>query len=149
MILYHGTVDTFVPSIKQRGLLPHYHKFHFENADRDLYTRPMHDVNGEYVTSEKWIAEVFADFRARFEHAKQGDVVMFGQGENGKIKTGKTIRPKAKAVVVEIHLPDSFRTALETDVQTPNDTAYVLTTPIPPVYITEIHHVTRVHWYGK
>src|ERR1039457_532522 len=115
MILYHGTCDAFVPDIKRDGLIPQKHKLQETVADDImlLFVAPERDHNAVYLTASLETAKAFAKFRADYEREKYNGIVRFGFAE--KRKLSHEIIPTANPVIVEVHLPETWKRIVKPD----------------------------------
>lgn len=145
MILYHGTVEAFLPSIERGGLkyTPE-HSFegaHYADPEFGLEPEPMRMKRGVYVTTNEQTAIAFAQYKAVWLCAPAGLVMMGEKGDNSfhifKMKDeGKPIF--TKPVVLTLDLPEDIK--LEPDEDSGRDEMFWLPEAIPPSAIKAISH---------
>ena len=137
MVVYHGTTLENAEMIKREGLRPKPESvFRTTRSDYDYGTLGGQYPNKVYITPDPKIAEMFALFRARYEKAKTGEEIKWGDIYLKKLSP--EIHPTAKPAIVKITLPDSWKSTLEIDYQTEMYGGLTHDGPIPPEYVSDV-----------
>ena len=110
MILYHGTITQFIPSIEKQGLKPTPHNafdlINPQGAIRDIDGK----ANFLCLTPHKIVAEWFANYRAQYSRTQWHGIVAGNQ-----IKLGKQVIPDAKPALLQVTIPGSIVEELKPD----------------------------------
>lgn len=142
MIVYHGTVDAYLPSIEKSGLkvVP---KNRFK-AERSLFfaTLPMPLEPGIYVTTNKLAAENFALMRALWLSVPLNETVDVTIAPLPLFKREGEVIEHAKPIVLKLQLGKTLTASLKIDDKSGSSDAkpYAFWTPktIPPSCIKKV-----------
>jgi hypothetical protein len=142
LIIYHGTTVQAANKIKKEGLIPHRESaFDTIRSDDGVRLRapymPMETEERTYVTTKKTIAVMFAQFRTKYERAKPGEAIPWGNIEMIK-HSGRQMKT-ANPAVIQFDIPDSWKDKLEEDVQAISlYGALTCLCTIPPQYVRTV-----------
>ena len=149
VVVYHGTTKTAAESIKREGLKPKTDSaFRLARTDWPPQVIETHEL--AYVTPVKAMAEAFARLRARYERAPQGALLHWSglmkpaeQREMGEApapmrKLTSERKPDAVPAIVELALPDDWKTRLEPDPSGRESLGFVYDGTIPAEYVEDV-----------
>ena len=153
VVVYHGTTKTAAESIKREGLKPKTDSaFRLARTDWPPQVIETHEL--AYVTPVKAMAEAFARLRARYERAPQGALLHWSglmkpaeQREMGEApapmrKLTSERKPDAVPAIVELALPDDWKTRLKPDPAGRESLGFVYDGTIPAEYVEDVQVLT-------
>jgi hypothetical protein len=140
IVLYHGTVEEYVPDIRKFGLKEvqaHTWKIHFDN---DLFGKrldPEETTEGVYLTSDRDHAEQYAQTKANYLHQKPGaEFMMYGSKFVLLKKDDNAPVLQTKPVLVTVTIPKGVKGTWDRDSE--DGLAIRYFGVIEPEYITSI-----------
>lgn len=138
MIVYHGTVDAYLPSIEKEGLKVVPKTRFYAVAPRLFHDLPLHLEDGIYLSTNEHMAEMFALLRASWLSVPIGKGLSTNMNEETMIKTKGDVLPDAKPIVLKLDLPESLASTLNPDTESEGNWAYWTVATIPPACIKSV-----------
>ena len=143
MRYYHGTTLNAAQQIKREGLKPNREQKAYNLMAITLFGPinlrglPGEDQPVAYVTTDPKMARGYAKFRAQYEMADKGKVIVHEATGVGFIKLDPSCGCTEKPAVVIFDLPEELISQFQMDLQD-FESAFIHYGVIPPEYIVDI-----------